>query len=255
MDLLVSVRPLLAVVPARGGSKGLPGKNVRPLAGLPLLMHSVECARMCPSVDRVVVSTDSDAIAGLVRAHGVDVPFLRPPELAEDTTPMWPVVAHALREAERADRDQYGAVLLLDPTSPGRLPEDIVSAVRLLETSTECDGVVGVSIPEFNPYWHCVVDEGGYLRDLIPGAHKYSRRQDVPTVYRINATLYLWRREFVLRAGDWRTGRLKMHEVPESRAVHIDDLGQFELTELRLQHGLLQFPWLAPASGRKRGTA
>ena len=120
-----AVRPLLAVIPARAGSKGLPGKNLRMLAGLPLVMHSVLCARKCSIIDRVVVSTDSISTADLVRSYGTEVPFLRPAELAEDTTPMWPVVQHALGEAERIDDCRYEAVLLLDPTSPGRLPSDI----------------------------------------------------------------------------------------------------------------------------------
>jgi N-acylneuraminate cytidylyltransferase len=243
----VSVRPLLAVVPARGGSKGLPGKNIRPLAGLPLLMHSVLCARMCPVVDRIVVSTDSETIADTTRRHGTEV-ICRPAALAADDTPMWPVIQHTLSAVEGSDARRYAAVLLLDPTSPGRLPSDIVEALAVLERSPECDGVVGVSVPEFNPYWHCVVEESGYMRDLFPAAAEYKRRQDVPPVYRINATLYCWWRDFVLSASTWRRGRLKMQVVPEERSVHIDTTEQFELTDLRVRHGLLQFPWLDSAA-------
>jgi N-acylneuraminate cytidylyltransferase len=241
----VTVRPVLAVIPARGGSKGLPGKNIRPLRGLPLIAHSIRCAGLAADVSRVIVSTDSDAIAEVARAHGADVPFLRPPELASDTAAMWPVIQHALRTVEELDGIQYGSVLLLDPTSPGRLPEDIAAAVAALEGDDTADGVVGVSEPEFNPYWHCVVDDGaGYMRDLIPGAGGYARRQDVPPVYRINATLYLWRRAHVLGAADWRTGRMRMHVLPESRAMHIDDVEQFEHANLALEAGLVKLPWL-----------
>jgi len=240
----VTARPLLAVVPARGGSKGLPGKNIRPLAGLPLLAHSVLCARMTPVVDHLVVSTDDPGIAGVASQYAADVVH-RPAALAEDHTPMWPVIQHALRAVEQTDGREYASVLLLDPTSPGRLPSDIAAAVALLESADGCDGVVGVSIPEFNPLWHCVVDKGGFMRVLIPGADRYTRRQDVPTVYCINATLYCWRRDFVLSATDWRAGDLKMCVVPNERAVHIDTEEQFALTDLRLRHHLLQFPWLA----------
>ena len=105
-------------------------------------------------------------------------------------------------------------------------------------------GVVGVSEPEFNPYWHCVIEKNGYMEDLIPGARQYGRRQDVPVVYRINATLYLWRREHVLESEDWRTGRLKIQPVPEARAIHIDDAEQFERAELMISKGLIKLPWI-----------
>ncbi len=100
--VVMTSRPILAVVPARGGSKGLPGKNVRPMAGLPLLVHSLRMAAMTREIDRVIVSTDSEEIATVARSHGGDVPFMRPPELARDDSPMMPVLAHALRAIERS---------------------------------------------------------------------------------------------------------------------------------------------------------
>ena len=240
-----AVRPVLAVVPARGGSKGLPGKNIRPLAGLPLIAHSIRCAAASPSVDRVIVSTDSDEIADVALAHGAEVPFRRPAELATDGAAMWPVLQHALRETEQLDGSRFGSLLLLDPTSPGRTPEDVEAAVAALERDPTSDGVVAVSEPDFNPYWHCVVEEGGYMRDLIPGAERFARRQDVPTVYRINGSLYLWRRDFVLETTNWRAGRLQLHEMPERRAIHIDDAEQFEHAEHLLRSGAVRLPWLA----------
>jgi N-acylneuraminate cytidylyltransferase len=239
------VRPLLAVVPARGGSKGLPGKNVRSLHGLPLIAHSIGCARLSPEIDRLVVSTDSEEIAAVARAHGADVPFLRPAELASDTAAMWPVIKHALRATEEIDGVEYASVLLLDPTSPGRLPLDIANAVRQLESDPAAVGVIGVSEPDFNPLWYCVVNEGGYMSDLVPGANRYARRQDVPPVYKINGTLYLWRREHVLTADDWRTGRLLMEVIPQERAINIDVAAQFEQVSASLDAGTLDFPWLA----------
>ncbi len=241
----MSVKPLLCVIPARGGSKGLPGKNIRPLAGLPLIAHSIRCAKLCPEIAATVVSTDSEEIAAVARAHGGEVPFLRPPELAQDRTPMLPVLQHALRAAEARSGHPYAALLLMDPTSPGRLPSDVARAVALLEEDPRADGVVGVSRPEFNPYWHCVVESGGYLAPLMPGAAKYARRQDLPEVFRINATLYLWRRDYLLAASDsWMGGSLRLLEVPEARAIHIDDLDEFERADLLVRHGLVKFPWL-----------
>lgn len=244
----MSIRPILAVVPARGGSKGLPGKNIRLLAGLPLIVHSIRCANLCPEVDRLVVSTDSEAIAAVAREHGADVPFLRPAELASDTAPMQGVLQHALREMERLDGRAYGSLLLLDPTSPGRLPGDVAKAVQLLESDPLADGVVGVSQPEFNPYWHCVVNRGGYMSPLIEGPGRFERRQDVPPVYRINASLYLWRRDYLLALeGSWMEGKYRMIEVAESRSIHIDEIDEFDRADLMIREGLVRLPWLERA--------
>ena len=245
----MNVRPMLAVIPARGGSKGLPGKNLRLLGGLPLIAHTIECAKRSPDIDRAIVSTDSREIALVAREYGGHVPFLRPADLASDSTPMVSVLHHAIRCVEQLDQRRYESVLLLDPTSPGRTPSDIAICAQQLAADEAADGIVGVSVPEFNPLWHCVVDEGGYMRDLVPGTGSYTRRQDVPTVYRINATLYLWRRDYLLSSDDWRRGRLRMHVVPEHRAVHIDDLEGFERTEALLRSGLLHFPWLGSNCG------
>jgi N-acylneuraminate cytidylyltransferase len=235
---------ILAVIPARGGSKGLPGKNIRPFAGLPLIAHSILCAKMCPGISRVIVSTDSDSIAAKAREYGAEVPFRRPAELAGDTAAMWPVIRHALVESEARFGERYGAVILLDPTSPARLPEDVASALATLNGDERCDGVIGVSEPEFSPYWHCVVEEGGYMRDLFPKAKDFDRRQDVPPVYCINASLYVWRRRLVLESDNWRTGRLRMQIIPQTRAIHIDEIHQFEIAELMVRNGLLVLPWL-----------
>lgn len=239
----MSVHPILAIIPARGGSKGLPGKNVRPLAGLPLIAHSLKLAALCPEIARCIVSTDDAGIAEVARAHGADVPFMRPPELAQDDTPMTPVLTHALREVERADRRTYGSVLLLDPTSPGRLPEDVTRAVALLDGDPAAQGVIACSRPTFNPFWVGVVERGGYLAPAFPGA-EYARRQDVPAFLRINGSLYLWRRDFIERGASWRDVPHLALEIPEARAFSIDDLHEFHVAEQLIAAGLVELPWL-----------
>jgi N-acylneuraminate cytidylyltransferase len=236
---------MLAVVPARGGSKGLPGKNVRPLAGLPLIGHSLACAALCPEIARTIVSTDSEQIAEVARGLGGEVPFLRPPELARDETAMWPVLKHALAAADPGG-SEYDYLLLLDPTSPARLPEDVAGAYRRLADEAEADGIVGVSEPGWNPIWHGVIDGGdGFMQQLIPDGTRYVRRQDVPAVYRINAAIYIWRAAFVREHdGSWLEGRHLLWEVPERRAQHVDDAEDFELLELLVREGLVRLPWL-----------
>jgi N-acylneuraminate cytidylyltransferase len=236
----------LAVIPARGGSKGLPGKNVRPLAGLPLIEHSLRLAALCSEIDRTIVSTDSEQIAEIARAAGGDVPFLRPPALARDETPMLPVLRHVLDEIDPRG-EEYDLLLLLDPTSPGRLPEDVAKAHELLAAAPEADGVVAVSEPSFNPIWHAVVERDGYLEQLIPEGRRYGRRQDVPRVFRINAALYLFRTAFLRREEEtWLNGRHLPLEIPDLRAFHIDTEDELKLYELVLGARLVSLPWLQP---------
>jgi CMP-N,N'-diacetyllegionaminic acid synthase len=247
-----AIDPCLAIIPARGGSKGLPGKNIRPLSGLPLLVHSLRCAERAPRVARTIVSTDSAEIAAVARAAGGDVPFMRPAELARDDTPTIPVLIHALDENERAEGRRYQSVLLLEPTSPGRLPDDIDRAIKLLESDADADGVIACSQPSFNPFYVGIVERDGYVAPAFERA--YTRRQDAPTFFRINGALYLWRRDF-LRASpaEWLSaGRHRALEIPESRAYSIDDQAEFDQAELLLREGLVTLPWLAdqpPSSG------
>lgn len=237
---------VLAVIPARGGSKGLPGKNIRELAGLPLIAHSIRCAALSRCVTTTLVSTDSEEIASVAKAAGAQVPFLRPAELAMDSTPMFPVMTHALAQAE-AKAEPYDYLVLLDPTSPGRLPEEIDRAVADLTTKSEAMGVVACSRPTFNPFWVGVIAEGDgpFMKPAFSGANGFSRRQDVPTFYRINGALYVWRTSHVRAApAQWRDAPHLMLEMPEERAFSIDDLYEFRLAQAVLEGGLIHLPWL-----------
>lgn len=248
----MSLHPVLAVIPARGGSKGLPSKNILLFAGLPLIAHSIRMATLCPDIDRCIVSTDSEQIAEVAREYAADVPFLRPTELAQDDTPMWPVLQHALSEMERRTRIQFGSLLLLQPTSPGRLPEDVSHALAILDSDPQAAGVIAVSEPPFNARWTCVEEIDGYMKQLVPNTQTYVRRQDVPAAYRVNGMLYLWRRNHIL---DQSTPMLyeighRMVVLPEERAIDIDGPRDFALAELLVREGLLELPWLRSTSMR-----
>lgn len=238
-------RELLCVIPARGGSKGLPGKNVRPFAGLPLIAHTIRMAALVPEISRCVVSTDDPEIARVAREHGGDVPFTRPAELATSEIAIWPVLKHALAEVERQEGRRYRYLLLTDPTSPGRLPAQISEAFGRLKATPSADGIIAVSKPDFNPYWVCVVEKDGWMVDLMPDAAKFVRRQDVPTVYRINGSFYIWPTEFVRKAPSWRDGaKLLQHVTPEERAFAIDTLEEFQRAEALVNAGLMPLPWM-----------
>ena len=240
---------VLAIIPARGGSKGLPGKNILPFAGLPLIAHTILFARLCPEIARCIVTTDSEEIVDVVRQFQGDVPFIRPSELAQDDTPMWPVLQHALRHAEQETGDSYDMVLLLDPTSPAREPADVSGVLLRLQECPGALGVIGVSRPDFNPSWNCVVEKDGWMEDLVQGGSEYSRRQDAPDVYRINGSLYLWRADFVRNEKrSWRqTGRHLIYEIPEIRAMSLDSAIEFQKADLLVKGGLITLPWLAGA--------
>jgi N-acylneuraminate cytidylyltransferase len=216
------------------------------LAGLPLIAHSILLSKLCLEIDRCIVSTDSEQIAAVAREYGADVPFLRPSELAEDDTPAWAVVQHAIREMEKLDGKHYASLLLLQPTAPCRLPQDVTRALDVLDGDSAAVGVVAVSEPEFNPRWVCVEERGGYMKQPFSGSESYTRRQDVPPVYRINGLLYLWRRNHILTAPEPRYNHQphKMLLVPEVRAGDVDTAQDLAMIELLIREGLVQLPWL-----------
>jgi CMP-N,N'-diacetyllegionaminic acid synthase len=245
---------VLAVVPARGGSKGLPGKNVRPLAGLPLVAHSLRAAAAMRTVTRCIVSTDDPEVARVAREHGGDVPCLRPAELATDSTPMAPVLRHALAAVEAEEGRPYDALVLLDPTSPARVPAEVDAAVEQLLGSPDLDGVISVSQPSFNPVWVGVrpsAREPGVLERYFPEGAGVTRRQDAAPYLRINGTFYVWTSAFVrrLEASWFDEGRHAMVEIPEWRAYAIDYLEEFDDLEAAVARGRVVLPWLTDSPG------
>ena len=237
---------VLAVVPARGGSRGLPGKNTRSLCGIPLVAHAIRAAAATAAVTRVVVTTDSDEIADLAREHGADVPFIRPRELATDETPMAPVIAHAITTVESMEGTTYDVVLLLDPTSPARDPDQITSAVEMLLQDPLLDGVVSVSEPTFQPEWVGVRQEGSTLSRYFRSGVGVTRRQDVERYLRINGNFYVWRAASAraLRRSWFDEGRYAGVEIPEAQAFSIDDEYEFRLIEALVTAGLVRLPWI-----------
>lgn len=182
---------VLALIPARGGSKGLPGKNLRPLAGKPLVAWSIEQALAAPEIAKVVVSTDDPAIADVARRFGASVPFLRPAELSGDEAPTAGAVLHAL-DWLSAHGEEFDAILLLEPTSPLRAPGDLGRAIRLLADGWDrADSVVSIGeIHVESPFIAKTVTAEGFVAPLLPPSGA-SRRQDLPTAYFPYGVAYL----------------------------------------------------------------
>ncbi|MBE7560119.1 acylneuraminate cytidylyltransferase family protein [bacterium] len=185
----------LAVIPARGGSKGLPRKNLRQLAGRPLLSFTIEAAKNS-RLDRVILSTDSEEIADIGRKYGAEVPFMRPAELARDQSSSLSVLLHALHWVRKHDRFFPDVVALLQPTSPLRTAEHINEGLDIL-SATGARSVIGISpVEEIHPYYMFTLAADFRLRYIMDVHPRPMRRQDLPPVYRINGALYLTRSDY-----------------------------------------------------------
>jgi CMP-N,N'-diacetyllegionaminic acid synthase len=220
---------LCALIPARGGSKGLVRKNVRAFRGTPLVAHAVETARQVAGLDRIVVSTDDAEIADIARRAGADVPFLRPAELATDETPTLPVVQHAVRwlEAHGAGVD---AVVLLQATSPLRTAQHVEAAIRKF-VETGADSVTTVCAVKDSPYWMQRLD-GDRLRPLMAEGQRYGRRQDLPPVYRLTGAVYVSRRDVIMEQGRLLGDDTRAIVVGRRESVDVDDELDLRLCEL-----------------------
>lgn len=227
---------IVALICARGGSKGLPGKNIRPLAGVPLIAWSIRQARAVPRIGRVIVSTDSAEIAAVARDAGAEVPFLRPAELAQDNSPERGVWRHAL-EYLKTTEGAYPDVLIVVPaTAPLRLPEDLE---RCLDEFAQggVDTVITVAEAHRNPYFNMVKTraDGGVELVIPPVNGALTRRQDAPDVYDMTTVAYVTAPEFVMRTDNIFAGRVRAVQIPVDRAVDIDTLLDFRLAECLLQ--------------------
>ncbi|GEP42495.1 cytidylyltransferase domain-containing protein [Brevifollis gellanilyticus] len=224
---------IVAVITARGGSRGLPRKNVLPLAGLPLIAHSIRVAQEAKRVNRVIVSTDDEEIIAVSREYGAEVPFVRPPELSTADSAHIDVMLHVVSWLEQQG-DLPDAVLLLQPTTPLRTPEDIDGAVELME-STSCPAVVGLSPAESHPYLTYKVAEDGRLTGFIDHGLRYPRRQDLPPAYILNGALYLNRCSSLRETQMFQPPGAFGWVMPAERSVDIDSLEDFLVAEKLLK--------------------
>ena len=217
---------------ARGGSQGLPGKNIKPLLGKPLIAWSIEQALACGLADAVFVSTDDAAIAQVAAANGAIVPFLRPAELATASAPKVPVIQHLVEWVE-ANRMPVARIIDLDPTSPLRDVADIQACAALLDDET--DVVITGYESDKNPYFNMVEMKGdGYYGRVCVPAHEAAGRQAAPKVFAMNASIYAWHRR-TLASSLWASPRIRLHPMPRERSIDIDHPIDFELVELLMQ--------------------
>lgn len=226
------MKPLF-IIPARGGSKGIPRKNIKPLAGRPLIHYSIDVARALAGDDsRVIVSTDDEEIAAVAAQTGLPVPYRRPAELATDTAGSREVMLDAMDYAGRAGVD-YDCVVLLQPTSPLRSADDVQGCLSLY--TPDLDMVVSVTPSAANPYYDCFeTDESGFLH-ISKGDGLITRRQDAPPAWQYNGAVYVINPASLRRYALGAMPRRRPYVMPRSRSADLDSLLDWMIAEEKLK--------------------
>jgi CMP-N,N'-diacetyllegionaminic acid synthase len=228
------------IIPARGGSKGLPGKNLRVLGRLPLIGHAIASAREAKRLTRFVVSTDSAEIAEAARAHGAEVPFMRPAELATDEAGMVPVLQHAVRWLEASGGPRPDFVVTIQPTSPFRVGEDIDRTIaKVIDTGS--DSAQTVVEASYHPFFMKTLD-GDRTAPLYPDSHTILRRQDAPAVYQPSGAVYVTRYDLLMRDGRVLGKDNRAIVMGFEASANVDTEWDFLLAELILSRGRAPIP-------------
>lgn len=221
---------ILAIIPARGGSKGLPGKNIRPLLGKPLIAWSIEQAQKSNYIDDIFISTDSREIAEIAEKFGANVPELRPEALARDESPSWEFIVYTLNKMKTEGR-HFDCFILLEPTSPLRDVEDIDKSIELLIDNPNSESVVGVAMSStIHPAFMSFVGEDGFLRPLEPEM-KDSRRQDLPDAFFFEGSVYVSTVDAYLQKKTFYHNKTLPYIVPEWKSHEVDSLVDFNIIE------------------------
>ena len=221
---------IIGIIPARGGSKKLPRKNIKSLGGMPLIWHTINEAKKSKYLCRLIVSTEDNEIAGIAKKYEAEV-VARPAELAEDDTPSRLVFQHVIKYMEEVEAFYPDIIVVLQPTSPCRLVEDIDKAIELF-LETDCDSVVSVCETEHPPHWVFTI-EGDRLKPILTNWNQVTRRQDAPETYRINGAVYVIRRAVIMEHDKGMMGcDIHPFVMLNERSLDIDSEFDFKLAEL-----------------------
>lgn len=226
---------IVGTICARGGSKGVSRKNIRLLNGKPLIYYTIECAKQCSELDRIIVSTDDDEFAQVARQYGADTPFIRPAHLAQDTSSKWDVFRHAVEILETQENRRMDILVDLDTGVPLRTPEDISMCINVLLES-DADVVTTAYAPDRNPYFNMVeVDSEGYAHISKKMEKALTRRQDAPQVYGLTPAVFAIRRDALWNYEHWAYSKFKICMMPHERAVDIDTELDFRFVEFLMK--------------------
>jgi N-acylneuraminate cytidylyltransferase len=227
-------RSVIAIIPARGGSKGIPRKNLVPYRGKPLVVHSIEHGLAAKTVQRVIVSTDDAEIAAVAKAAGAEVPFMRPAELAGDDVLDWPVFQHVLDELAKREQYRPEIVVHLRPTTPHRDPAWIDEAVELLASRPDADSVRSVSPPDQHPYRVFRIDPNGMLDPIMKHEHPTPyllRRQDHPPMFHYNCVIDVTRATTIVDKRSMTGDAILAYVMKRDDVIDIDSARDLEVAE------------------------
>jgi len=223
----------LVVIPARGGSKGIPGKNIKLLKGIPLIQYTIDAAREVVADEHIMVSTDDEEIKSIVEKTGIKVPKLRPAHLARDESSTNDLLNYIVRELEGHDMI-YDIIVLLQPTSPLRNSQDILNAIDVYED--QLDMVVSVKESDANPYYNLFEEtSGALLTKSKPG--NFTRRQDCPPVYEFNGAVYVININSIREKTYSNFDKIRKYVMPDLRSIDIDTPLDWDIAERILQRG------------------
>ena len=225
-------KSFLCLMLARGGSKGVPGKNLKLLRGKPLIYYTIKAVQDSGIFDRFILSTDSQEISEVAKIYGLEVPFLRPEELAKDDSPALDAIKHALEWVQANDK-RYDYVQYIFPTAPLRTAEDICSGIKVL-FEKNADMVISVCQTSHPPYWSNVLPDDHSLKGFIKPEH-LRNRQEVPVTYRLNGAIYVAKWDVFYEKRNWYEQNTYAYIMPAERSVDIDSEFDFKLAELLLR--------------------
>lgn len=222
---MIDGKKVLAVITARGGSKGVKRKNIKKLCGKPLITWTFSSAKKSMLIDRIIISSDDSEIIEIAKEFGIDVPFIRPGELSNDMAASIDVVLHAIESCKGFD-----ILVLLQPTSPLRTAQDIDNAiVNMIEEKT--DSCVSVCIPDKSPYWMYKMDNNNLISPLIETKNIFHNRQSLPDIYALNGAVYVAKIEFLIEQKTFISNKTSGYIMPKERSIDIDEELDFIIAE------------------------
>lgn len=230
---MIKRKNILAIIPARGGSKGVPKKNIKLLNGIPLLAYTLQEAKKSKYINRLVVSTDDEEIANVSRAFNAEVPYLRPKELSTDTSSTRDCVIHMINYLKEKENYLPDYLCLLQCTSPLRTCEDIDGAIEKL-LLTKFDGIISVCEAEVNPYWTNVFEEDK-LKYFIEEGKNIIRRQDLPKIYRYNGAIYIIKTDIFLKKKTFESDNVTGYVMSAENSIDIDTITDFKIAEILMK--------------------
>ncbi|MDP2939780.1 MAG: acylneuraminate cytidylyltransferase family protein [Candidatus Omnitrophota bacterium] len=225
-------KSILAIIPARGGSKGLPQKNILPLVNKPLIAWTIKQALKSKYLDRVIVSTDSLEIARISKKYSAEIPFLRPSGLASDKAKMTDVVLHVIDWLKKRGKI-YDLIMLLQPTSPLRSSEDIDKSIKLL-FKKKARAIVSVCVSEHHPYWNTILLRNGKIKGFLKPEFIDKNRQQLPIFYRLNGAIYLAYTSYLKSYKSFLGSSTYAYIMSPERSVDIDSTFDFKFAEFLL---------------------